>query len=168
MVDAPEQLLKMVEKANSAHPSSVDDALEFLIQKWGGHPARPAWAEELEIRALRQMLHDNRHKLMVSLRKKYGAYGAASTGLSTGAANAVAEMMLLDHYSINGQPLGSILGKDLPGLANGEFENGKTRMFNAELLRKLSKIVPGDKQVREAVSETRVRKLFRDLGNKAA
>lgn len=167
MVDAPEALLDMVKHAVSAHPDDIEDALNYLVNAWGRCPARRTWAEELETRALRSMIHDHRHSLMVQLRRAHGAYGqAAKVSLSTGAANRVAETMLLDSYSISGHVLGNILGDDLDGLARGEQEKAEGSLFNARLCSKLSSIVPKGKMVREFVSEKRLRKLFSDLGRK--
>ncbi len=168
MVNAPEQLLEMVQEAVEAHPDDIEDALNVLVNRWGRHPARRTWAEELETRALRAMIHDYRHQVMTRLRRQHGAYGgAAKVSMSTGAANRVAELMLLDSYSINGHVLGNILGEDLSGLADGEAEKAAGCQFNASLCRALNKLVPKGKLVRDAVSEKRLRKLFSDLGNAA-
>jgi hypothetical protein len=165
MVNCPETLLQMVQESVDAHPDDIEDALNVLVNKWGRHPARRTWAEELETRALRELIHGYRHQTMVRLRRLHGVYGTpAKVSMSTGAANRVAEMMLLDSYSINGHVLGNILGDDLARIAEGEQEKADGCAFNANLCRALSRMVPKQKLVRDAVSEKRLRKLFADLG----
>ena len=167
MTDAPEQLLDMVRQAVQAHPNDIEDSLNYLVNVWGRCPARRTWAEELETRALRSMIHDCRHQLMVQMRRAHGAYGqAAKVGLSTGAANRIAEAMLLDSYSINGYILGNIPGEELESLARGEQAKAEGCAFNARLCSKLSSLVPKGKLVRDVVTEKKLRKLFQDLGQK--
>lgn len=169
MVDAPEELMELIKKAVAAHPDDVDDALEALLKTWARCPARKTWAEELEIRALRHMIHDLRHHQMVSMRRQYGAYGGeAKVSLSTGAAARVAEALLLDSYSIRGNTIGNILGDELDDLADAEHEQAEGSLFNERLCRKLKALVPAGKAVREVVSEKKLRKIFSDLGRRAA
>jgi hypothetical protein len=168
MTNAPEQLLKMVEEAVEAHPEDIEDALNVLVNQWARHPARRTWAEELETRALREMIHRYRHKVMTQLRRMHGAYGTpAKVTLSTGASARASELMILDSYSINGHVLGSILGEDLLKLAEGEDEKSAGCAFNANLCRALARKVPKNRLVRDAVSEKVVRRIFAELGQNA-
>ncbi len=165
MVDAPEELLDMVAESAAEYPDSVDDALEALLGRWAKCPARRTWAEELEIRALRGMIHEYRHARNVSLRREHGAYGqAAKVGLTTGATNRVAEMLLLDTYSIQGHILGSILWEDIGSIAGSEEERAKGSMFNAQLLTALKRGGQKGQAIREYVTERRIRGLFKSLG----
>lgn len=158
----PESLTAIVQHAASEHRDNIDQAVDCAAKAWRATEERAEWLEQMELGQLRNLIHDARHQTNVAIRREAGAYaGPAKVGLSTGAANRVAQS-ILDGYVICGRVLGDILGKELVPFAKIELERAEGYQFNARLCRKLAAVVPDDKTVRQVLSESKIRKLMRE------
>ena len=117
--------------------------------------------------ALRAAIHDRRHSCNVSLRRENREYGGPAK-VSAGSSDAVNEVHRSCYgYYIGSTMLGSLLGNQLPKLAEAEEARAEGHQFNAALLRKLAPLVPEDKTVQQSVSATKLQKMFRELQRKS-
>lgn len=65
-------------------------------------------------------------------------------------------------YFVAGRTLGSILGKDLPYLADVEMNTAQGYLFRYRLLNALAEMVPAEKTVQESVKPKVLERIFND------
>jgi len=110
---------------------------------------------------LRDLVHDARHQSNRQLKRDTGFYGQPAKVVESDSLNIrTASEAIYDLY-IAGRTLGTLLGKELPGVALMERETGNGHLANAALCERLAKIVPQEKTVREAVSSKRCMAIWR-------
>jgi len=167
MVDMPDNILDIVRQETEANPEDIDKAVSKAFSRVKRLNTYKAFTENLVKQALRSMIQDRRHSSNTALRKAAGQYGKPAkvkVGESR-SVKGVAQSMY--NYYIAGTMLGSLLGKDLQGIANNEAATGQGHLINARLLTSLVKLVPEEKQVRQAVTEKKLHKLYQEAANSA-
>jgi len=97
-------------------------------------------------------VHDARHQSNRQLKRDTGFYGQPAKVVESDSLNIRATSEAIYDLYIAGRTLGTLLGKELPGVALLERETGNGHLANAALCERLAKIVPQEKTVREAVS----------------
>jgi hypothetical protein len=164
MADYPESFWKIVRDANKAHPSDITAARDQAKKKIRRLSDFAEWIDEMVDSEILSMVHDDRHRTNVGLRRAAGEFGGpAKVGLATGAAIAVASESLLESYSIAGRNLGSISGSELKAIADSESAIAGGHLFNVRLCRALMPLVAADKTVCECISEAKAKKIFQQV-----
>lgn len=163
-MEYPPSLRDIVSQAASQHRDDIDKAVDCAYAKWLDDPEREDFVESLERQAIREHIHFWRHRENVEMRREAGMYGGpAKVGLSTGAANRIAEQCWLETYVIGGRIVGGITGKELPAMAKSEREKADGADFNARLCMKLASMVPEEKAVRDVLTDAKFRKVMKEL-----
>jgi hypothetical protein len=161
LVNAPEEILKVVAAVVAKHPNSIDDAVDAALSKLAKSPAWESWTANLVYGGLRRIIQDYRHYQNGIIRSANGDYGGPAKVTAGQAANDVASDVY--GYFIGGRTLGTLLGSELDDIGTSEAARAEGHQFNARLCAVLKPLVPDDKAVREAVKESKLRKIFADL-----
>ncbi len=165
-MELPESILDAVNKAARRYPDSVKDATNAAKRVCKKLPEFAEWNDSLVWCALQDQVHEARHTMNRQTRNEQGCYGGPAKVVS-GASEAVHEVARSVYlYHIAGKTLGNLFGEDLLNISKGQLETSKGYLFNSRLLEKLHKMVPKTKQVREAVTEKRLKALFQEVGAK--
>ena len=159
-------------------PKTVHEIVKRIAQEKGDNIDEATKEAEAEIRklpdfkkivdklvtcAVKELIYDARHMINVRIKKELGGYDAAPKVISgkSGSVNRAARSWY--NLRIGSSLLGNIMGHELAGLAKAEQARAKGHSFNAKLCSALDKIVPDMRQVREAVTETKLRQLVARL-----
>lgn len=142
---------KNVENIEAAVAEAYDAVL--ALPEW------PDFRDALVMNAIRAMVHDVRHNDNVKMRRECGTW--TTIPKSTMASIPADVMISVWGYNIAGRTLGTILGEELDQIAQDEAARADGHNFNARLCRKLKSLVPTGKTVKQAVSEAKMRKLFK-------
>lgn len=165
MADFPQSLRAIVrEAATRSNCDGIEAATDFAYRKWKKCDEYAEFVEAMVRGELRSLICDVRHQDNVNRRKVAGEYGGPAKVSLGSEANRAARESLLD-YSINGRRLGSLFGKELDGLASAEEARGNGCYLNARFLRAIKPLVPAESRVEEKLSETKAKKLFREVSN---
>ena len=168
-MEYPEVLTEIIKECAAANPSDIDKAVDTAFTRWRKCDEYAEWTESMIRGQLRNMIHDSRHASNVQILRDLKGYGGPSkVGLGSGIVNRVAAMSVLDSYCINGMALGDIMGSELKAIASDQQEKANGYSRNARLCLMLAPLVPEDKRVRDAVTETKVRKLITKTESQAA
>lgn len=161
-------LLAEVTKAARKHRDDIDHAVQCAERAVSKLPEWKDWIADLARAHLRELIHNVRHGDNVTMRRDAGEFGGpAKVDMSTGAANRIANQSWFSYF-IGGRTLGQILGKELKGLAKSEREKAEGCIFNAKLLEQLAGMVPEEKRVCDAVSETQIKRIVKGAKGKRA
>lgn len=121
---------------------------------------------------LRTLIYTARHHSTVNVRRDLSADVSPYTGPSkivggNGAVTKAAARSVFTSYFINGRSLGDIYGSELLEIADTQKDQAHGLLKNMRLCQMLAKIVPENKKVCEAISESKVRVLIRKSENSA-
>ncbi len=165
-MELPESILNAVSKGAKMHPDSVKKATDHANKACEKLPEFVEWRDNLVWCALQDQVHEARHTMNRQVRNEQGCYGGPAKVVSgaSKAVDAAARSVYL--YHIAGKTLGNLFGEDLLNLSKTQHETAKGYTFNGRLLEKLHRLVPKTKQVREAVTEKRLKALFQEVGGK--
>ncbi|MHC4278448.1 MAG: hypothetical protein ACYSTI_14195 [Planctomycetota bacterium] len=158
------------------YPETVYSAVDRAVRRWGDDIDKAVNWLNLSLRrrkdfddlldgllqdACRDLIHDRRHTINVKIRNQNGHYDKRPKVQTGGGAGQRAAESYYDYY-IGGSTLGLLQGDELEEIADHEEAIAEGHTFNARLCRKLRKIVSDGKLVKDAVSESRLRKIFRE------
>lgn len=158
----PESVLAIASKEAMSHKDDIDKATLRSLVKIKKLVDYEAFVHLLIEMAVRELIHNMRHRENVRMRKDRGEYGGKAK-VVPGEATAKIVRAVYD-YMIAGITLGSVLGEDLQGIADAEAAKADGHSFNANLCRKLHPLVGKGKMVRECVKEAKLQKMFDELG----
>ena len=166
-MEFPESVLEICNAAAAKFPD-VRQGVKWANREVRKLPDYDEFIDRLVFGAVEGGVYDSRHKLNTAMRFAAGGYGGPAKVVSGGceAVNRIAVAV----YScrIAGTMLGLLTGKQLPAIAETESAMASGYEFNAALCRRLAKVVPEDKQVRDAVSEKKLRAIFQEISSKAS
>lgn len=162
-MDFSESVLEAVKAVMRKFPGDLERQKTEAVKAIKKLPDYAELIESLVTAAVHDIVYDLRHTANGVVKKEAGQYGEPAkvvSGLSQAVNDAAASVYLI---SIAGKALGDIYGKELKGIAadQGAIANG--HLLNRRLCLRLAKIVPEEKQIREAVSEKRLRALIREV-----
>lgn len=160
-MNAPAVILDVVAAAVGKYPDSVDASVDWAVAKITKLPEYETFIGGLVRTAIRGIIGDYRHTNNNALRNERGDFDTKSKITVGETVDAIVRSVY--DYFIAGRTLGSLLGKELPEIAANEAAKAEGHMFNSRLCTELKKLVPDDKLVRNAVKESKLRKLFDDL-----
>ena len=164
MAAYPSSLLGIIRSATDlSNAVGVDKATDKAYREWTAHEDYPEWISEMVRRELRTQIHECRHRDNTQRKRAAGEYGGpAKVTLGSGVVNRVARESLLE-YSIAGRCLGDLYGKEIIDLAASEEKTAAGSLLNARLLRAIKPLVGDDERVRDAVSESKAKSLFKSV-----
>ena len=166
----PKSVVKIIVRCRNKYGTDIDQGVRKAVAAIKALPEFDELADQFLTTAVRKLLDDSRHQANEERRRNEGAYDIAAKvipGTSKIVGDTLRASSLYSHY-IGSTMLGHVYGRDLKGIASSESARASGHEFNATLCLKLSRIVPANKQVRQAVSEKKLRALFysiqRDAG----
>lgn len=163
-MELPESIVDAVKKGTNRYPDNVKKATDHANMLCQKLPEFTEWIEDLAWCALQDQVYEVRHTMNRAKREELGCYGGPAkvvSGSGKGVDRAARSVYL---YHIAGKTLGNLFGEDLLNLSKTQMETSKGYVFNSRLLAKLHKMVPKTKQVREVVSEKKLKALFQEVG----
>lgn len=157
----PEAVWEILDRCQSEHRDSIDDAIEAALK---AIPAKAlkAIADDLLRRGLRSIIEDLRCKENAVIRRQ-SAIPPKPKVTAGAAVNAVAEASWL-RYVIAGQMLGDMTGGQLAEAAEREEEAGQGKLRIAALCRRIKSAVPDDSVVRECVTDKQISLWWSQVG----
>jgi hypothetical protein len=163
-VEYPKEVLAIVKAAAENHVTSIDAAVDASEKSIRKLPNFAVLVQVLVHRAIRDLVQDARHRLVREIKNAAGEYDAEAK-VVVGTSGAVLEvgMYSLLRMPIAGTVLGELLGEELPDVADAEQSRANGLLLNARLCRRLSKIVPKKKTVKEAVKESKLNAIFKEV-----
>jgi hypothetical protein len=153
-MEYPETVYSAVDRAVRKWGDDIDKAVNYLRSSLRKRKDFDDLLDGLLQDACRDLIHDRRHTINVKIRNQNGHYDKRPKVQTGGEAGEKAAESYYDYY-IGGSTLGLLQGDELEEIAEGHT-------FNARLCRKLRRIVSDGKLVKDAVSESRLRKIFRE------
>lgn len=161
-MEFPESVLAVVAKAVEQHPNDISAAVAAAEQEVLGLDEFEEFSGLLIHHTLQGLVYDARHMLNRRIKNDAGLYGAAPkvSGMSE-RVNAIHASVYA--YCIGGMTLGEVKGEELEGLAASEAEIAAGHAFNVRLCTELARLVPEGKAVKQAMTEKKLRALFRTV-----
>lgn len=162
-----EKLKSLIEDVLNKVGDDTEAAIGMAYRRWKKYAEFEEWATSVERRQIANEINEFRHARNRELRKKSGVYGAQAKVEACSDAIGVACLAgILVTYSVNGRPLGSLRGEELPGLAKAERNRAAGHNFNAALLGRLAEMVETEQAVADVVTEEQVAEMFDEIGKK--
>jgi hypothetical protein len=155
----PSFALQLAKESISKH-GDVQDAIGAFRSALREHDEFPSLVEVLFGVATAELIYEQRHSINIATKRANGDYGKPGKTI-VGESKTIQSMY--ERFFFGGQCLGDILGERLSGLAESEEAQAHGHGLNAALLNRLSKIVPEDKTVRQAVTEKKLRQLWNQV-----
>lgn len=158
-----QNVLTAAKQAIKKFPNDVSKAVDEAEKTIRELPEFKSLVDTLVRSAIQDLVYDARHRHSVSVKRGAGCYGTPPktlTGASPGVRR-VSESVYSFH--IAGTTLGRLKGGQLLSIAENERAIATGHSFNARLCLKLKSLVKDDQTVREAVSEQRLRSIFREV-----
>lgn len=156
----PESVLSVARAMAAKHgddiPRAVTEA-EKLIRKL---PEFDSLVDQMIRNAVREMVYDARHISNVATKRQTGHYFQEQKVDTTKSKAVLQAYKSVYAYCVAGTQLGLLYGERLAEIAESEQSIANGHVFNAALCRKLSEIVPKGTQVKDAISEKKLRALF--------
>ena len=157
----PEPVTAIAQECAAKHGQDITKAIDCAVRKIQLLPDYGDLVETLIRNCVQELVYDARHANNVATKRQAGYYGGPAT-VSRGESAGVGEAYksCLDYF-IAGKTLGLVKGSELADIAASEKEKANGHDFNYRLCSHLDQIVPNDKTVSQAVSEKRLRVIFR-------
>jgi hypothetical protein len=159
------QVLEIARSAVQKH-SNVKKATDVAEREIRALPNFQSLVNSLVRSAVQGLVYEFRHSANVSLKKQNGRYGGKATVVVGKSTRLRAVYQSIYDLRIAGTLLGLIYGRDLPDVASQERTTGNGHLANAELVEALIPLVPPGSRVRDAVSTTKLKKLFQQVQKK--
>ena len=154
------EMRRIAEEADSRHPDSIDSATTEAEKAIRALPGFKTFVDDLVHSAVRSLINDSRHVTNVSIKRDVGAYGGPSK-VVVGRSTAVQYVnRSVYDLRIAGTALGLLRGSQLGDILESEQRHANGHTMNAEVLKALVPLVPDSKQVREAVTESKLRQII--------
>lgn len=152
----------VIREADSKFPNDIPSAVEWANKKLRESPEFQQWVENFILHSIQEMVYDVRHKKSQQIKAQAGGY-INPTKVSSSSKTTNAALAEVYAYCIAGKTLGMVLGSELAAIASSEKEIAEGHLFNHQLCQQLSRMVPADKTVKDAVPESKLRGLFKKL-----
>lgn len=165
-VQFTEEVIEIARKADRRFPSDIVKATDEAERKIRALPDFDEIVDTLVRSAVRELVYYARHVVTTRIKNETGARCTKAkvvVGKSNGVLRAAESCY---NHRIAGTILGMVYGKDLADIAASEAAVGKGHLFNSALAAKLSEIVPAESMVQDAVPETKLRKIMKELQRK--
>jgi len=164
-MEVPEQVLAIVRKAIEAYPDNISNTAEIAEKDIRKLKDFPKFVDTLVREAIRERIYDMRCQMNKELRgldPNMEKNTAGPSKVVVGDSQTVRRAALsVYHFFIAGRTLGSFFGRELLEVANNERSKSEGHDCNARLIESLVKLIPRNKRVRDAISEAKLRNLFR-------
>lgn len=163
-MEFPSSVTAIINSAAAKYPSDINRAVTIAERLIRRLPEFDELVSMLVRDSILGKIHDARHCANIRMKRDAGAYGGPAkvvSGLSD-AVNRVAESVYYN-FAIDGKALGNIMGDELKRIAGDERAKSDGHMFNYRLCQRLAAMVPEGKRVRDAVTEKKLKSIFRDL-----
>ena len=162
MANFPVNLIAIVDRAAAAHPTSIEAAVAEAKAYARLASNYAEFVEQLIDGSIQELVYDARHKVNVSIKRQAGHYGKPA--LVEGCTGAISDAYRSVYdYFVGGCILGNLMGRELSTLASSERAKAGGHLFNAQLLSELTALVPEGERVRDAVTEPRLRAMFKKV-----
>jgi hypothetical protein len=159
----PEEVKNIVREANTDNPSVIDDATEQALKKVLRLKTYDDLVDMLVEHAVHDLICDDRHNINTRIKHQTGEYYQTPKTV-VGNSDAVTRVEAsVYHYRIAGTSLGNVLGKDLLDIASNEDGKAEGHVFNSTLLRRLVRLVPKNKMVKNAITQKKLKAIFAEL-----
>ena len=163
-MNLPSHVIAIVSAAVERHHNDIPAAVNESEKRIRKLADFPELVDGLVRSAIQDAVYERRHTVNVANKRQAGQYGQPGK-VKTGTSQSLgAVKRSVYQYYIAGRTLGTILGGELRDIAANEDATAAGYTFRAQLCRRLADIVPAEKTVREAVTEKKLRTLFRELG----
>ncbi len=159
-------ILECVSEAMSVH-TTAREQIACARVKVKALPDYGDFVDNLVDEAIQSLVYDQRHRQNCSI--KYtgdtGTSGAAESKVKVGGCKAVADAYA-DYfsYTVGGKRLADVYGEELADLADAEMVQSQGHAAKAALFRSLADVVRPGKQVKDAVSGARLKRMFEAAG----
>ncbi len=156
----PTWVKSAVSAAVDKSPSNPLAAAENALRQMRENRGFPVLVEDFLLSSVLNLVHQERHHKNGDLKEETNGREPVKRGEAT-------EEVYRDIYAyhVAGKILGDVQGAELEPLAQAEEAVAAGHQFKADLLRELSTMVGPEQTVREAVSERKLRALFKRLQN---
>lgn len=169
MTDLPADFRAIIETQVTRHPDDIDTAVRDSMGQIESLSTFGRWRDQMVFGYVRMMVHDQRHRRNVQLRKDIGDYGKPAHVKPEGPALAeAAQISFLNSYSINGRMIGSLSKAELLKAAETDEATAAGKLLNARLCRALAKHARGDLALRDCVTDDTANKVFQKIVNAAS
>lgn len=158
----PDSVLRIAEEAAAKYQDDIDRAAEKAEKDIRSLPDFDGLVEMLLSYAVRNLVHEARHKSNTQIRRITGRYGGPAKVVVGRSASVARACESYYSYCVAGKALGSLLGADLEAAAQAENAIAEGHLFRVRLCRRLREMVPDEKRVRDVVSEKKLRAIFRE------
>jgi hypothetical protein len=158
-----DEVLEIVKKATGRHRDDIERATKEAELKIRALENFDEIVGALVTAAVKELVYRERCVTNHRIKTETGQYGGAAkvvVGNSSGVQRAAESCY---NKMIGGMRLGSILGKDLRGLAETEASLASGHSYNRALLLRLDPLVPADKRIQDAIPEKKLRKIMEQL-----
>lgn len=156
----PEWFLEAVRQSAEKYPNDIEKATnraEGIIRR---HEEFSGLVDELVRETILHKVYDSRHSINRTIRQANGQYGGPAP-IADLSPSVIAASTSLYLFNIASKSLGELTGAELPAIAKAERAKAAGFRANARLCELLAPLVPKEKTVRQAVSEKKLRELFR-------
>ncbi len=156
-----DQILEIIQKRANAHPNDIEASVQLAVREIRRLKNFDSLIERILTVAVRRMIHDFRSTENRRIRKANGDYGGPAKVKPSGGTAEIAQSVFA--YFIAGMTLGQIRGEQLEEIAAGEAARAEGHDFNARLCRRLRNVVKDGQTVQQAVSETKLKRIFQQV-----
>ncbi len=158
----PKIVFKLADIADERHPEDREKAVNFLEKEVSKLVNYNIIAKDLFRKALKEIIYDIRHRKTVRIKNQAGLFHTRAKVIESDSEGVRKASISTYNLCISGRLLGNIFGSDLIPLAEIEESKSRGYVVNSRICRKLSKIVPNNKTVRESVTEKRLAKIIEE------
>lgn len=162
----PDSVIKAVQAAAETHGDDIPTAVQTAEDAVRALPEFDTLTSSLIHKAVQELVYEYRRMVNQGMRR--GEWGQQESQPSARDASGAVEEVYRScfDYFIGRKTLGVILGKELEGIAAKERATSDGHLFNAALCEELRGMVKDEQTVKDAVSETKLRRLFKKLKKK--
>jgi len=155
-----EDIVAACKDAANAHPNDIETAVQKAFEKIRRAKNYAEFVDQLAFEAVRNCVYDCRHTANVQMRRQNGNYGGPAKVESSKSESVRQVSLSLYAYFIAGRTLGTILGEELPAIADSEDKRAEGHRFNANLCRALAPLVSEGKTVQQCVKQRKLKQIW--------
>lgn len=161
-MEFPESVNEVIRDACRKFPSDITRAHAYASRLIRKLDEFDDLVNTLVEHAILGLVHQRRHHENVQIKNDTGKYSSKAKVLGMSEeVNSVCKSVYL--YNIGARTLGMLEGQELEPIADNEDAIADGHHFNANLCRRLRRLVGDGVKVKEAVSEKKLRALFNEL-----
>lgn len=160
------RIYDIIREADEKNPDDIPAGVAYASKKLREEPDFQSWVESFVTHSIQEMIYDVRHQKSQQIKAQAGGY-VAPTKVSSSSKTTNVVLAEVYQYRIAGRTLGLLLGSELTEIAANQSEIAEGFLFNARLCERLSRLVPEDKTVKDAVPERKLRDLFKQCSKQS-